>query len=61
MTLTAARAKELSDGAEFKDESERSEFLKYLAWKERSRAAKRAVQTKRNRYKTWPTRKRDHI
>ena len=26
----------------------------------RSRAAKRAVQTKRNKYRTWPTRRGDH-
>jgi hypothetical protein len=28
--------------------------------KRRSDAAKRAVETKRRKYKTWPTRKRDH-
>jgi hypothetical protein len=30
------------------------------AWRKRSNAAKRAVQTKRKKYTKWPTRRNDH-
>ncbi len=32
----------------------KEEFDKLLKWEMRSAAAKRAVQTKRNRYRQWP-------
>ncbi len=41
-------------------ESELAEFNSTMAWFNRSQAAKRAVQTKREKYKTWPSRKGDH-
>lgn len=39
---------------------EAEEFDRLAAWEQRSNAAKKAVQTKRLNYKTWPTRKGDH-
>lgn len=38
-----------------------AEFKRQLEHEARSLAAKKAVKTKRQRYKKWPTRKRDHI
>lgn len=45
----------------FITKEERAEFERELKGEARSQAAKRAVQTKRRIYTTWPTRKRDHV
>ena len=37
-----------------------SEDQKLAGWRRRSAAAKRAVETKRRKYSTWPTRRNDH-
>jgi len=42
-------------------DEERKEFERELKSEARSNAAKRAVQTKRRKYSTWPTRRRDHV
>jgi len=36
------------------------QYQQLIRWEKRSDAAKRAVVTKRQRYKTWPTRKGTH-
>lgn len=61
MILTSYRFQQLKAGAKPVDEAEQRAFEQTLAWKRRSDAAKRAVQTKRRKYKKWPTRKRDHL
>ncbi len=42
-------------------DEERKEFERELKGEARSNSAKRAVQTKRRKYSTWPTRRRDHV
>lgn len=42
-------------------EEELKEFERELKGEARSAAAKRAVQTKRRIYSTWPTRRHDHV
>ena len=51
--ITAARFQELLDGAEPREE-EKEQFEQLKTWKHRSEAAKRAVVTKRRKYKQWP-------
>ena len=61
--MTAARFEELKRNRLLLctvSEQEAKEFNQTLQWENRSKAAKRAVQTKRRRYSTWPTRRRDH-
>lgn len=46
--------------AAFVNEEEVKDFLCTAQWEVRSANSKRAVQTKRNKFSTWPTRKGDH-
>ncbi len=52
--MTAARFKELKEGAKPVNIPEADEFKKMLAWEARSEAAKQAVKTKRAKYPIWP-------
>lgn len=62
--MTAARYNELKQNRLLLctvSEQEAKEFERTLKWEHRSLAAKRAVQTKRRKYSTWPTRRGDHV
>ncbi len=58
--MTAARFEELCKGGEPLDQSEKDSYEKERKRKARSDAAKRAVQTKLKKYKTWPSRSNRH-
>ena len=58
--MTAYRFHLLKAGSPPEGETEAQDYLHMLAWERRSNAAKRAVVTKRQLYRTWPTRKGDH-
>lgn len=58
--ITAQRYMYLKAHPEYVQDTERKEFNSLQLWEKRSSAAKRAVATKRARYKTWPTRKGGH-
>lgn len=57
--ITARRFDELKAGAKIQP-NEEQDYQSLLRWEKRSAAAKRAVQTKRRKYKAWPTKKGDH-
>lgn len=54
--ITAARFKELKEGAEVKDAEEGEEYRELLLWEKRCASAKKANATKRARYSVWPSR-----
>lgn len=58
--MTAARFKILKLFPEQIQDHERAEFERTLAWERRSAAARKAVETKRRKYKRWPTSRGDH-
>lgn len=60
MLMTAHRYDQLKRGAPPKDLDEIAEFNRIQLQERRSEAAKRAVETKRRKYKKWPTRRGDH-
>lgn len=57
--ITGKRFKALKAGAPILPEEE-ARYQELLRWEKRSAAAKKAVQTKLAKYKTWPTKKGDH-
>jgi len=64
MIMTAYRYYQLRDNPHLRlslSDEERKEFERELKGEARSKAAKRAVETKRRIYSTWPTRRRDHV
>ena len=58
--MTAYRFYELKADSTKVLPSEKDEFENLLLGEKRSQSAKRAVITKRAKYKTWPTRRNDH-
>jgi len=58
--MNAARFAELKAHPERMLPEELRQYQQLIRWEKRSDAAKRAVVTKRQRYKAWPTRKGTH-
>lgn len=58
--MTAARYNYLKQHPDEVKPDELGYFEQTKLWEKRSAAAKRAVETKRAKYTTWPTRKGDH-
>lgn len=59
-TMTAAEFQYLKKHPTECPEHMKKEFENTLAWEIRSDRAKRAVETKRNKYKVWPDRRNLH-
>lgn len=58
--LTYKRFQELVRNPDEGTPEEKMHFQAYLNWKKKSDAAKRAVETKKRKYTTWPSRKHNH-
>jgi len=58
--MTAHRFKQLLAGAKANNQQEVDEFQRQLRAQSRREAARRAVETKRAKYKAWPARDRRH-
>lgn len=58
--MTSARFQYLKRNPDFTSPEEKKAFDETILWEKRSASAKKAVITKRRKYKEWPTRKGDH-
>jgi hypothetical protein len=57
MIITSHRFEQLKAGAPITTSEEEKSFKELLRWEKRSQAAKRAVQTKRQKFAKWPCRR----